>query len=99
MAETRQQTEDLQRLAAADPGLLRVADERLDRAVARRFIEFERGARQREWMIGTVVAVAAGIVAILLSHYLFAFSPALPAGTGTTDWKDARRRTGDCCRK
>jgi hypothetical protein len=50
-------------------------------------------------MIGTVVAVAAGIVAILLSHYLFAFSPALPAGTGTTDWKDARRRTGDCCRK
>jgi DNA-binding ferritin-like protein len=73
MAETRQQTEDLQRLAAADPELLRVADERWDRAVARRFSEFERGARQREWMIGTVVAVVVGIVAILLSHYLFGF--------------------------
>ena len=73
MAETRQQTEDLQHLAEADPELLRVTDERWDRAIARRFSEFERGARQREWTIGTVVAVAVGIVAILLSHYLFGF--------------------------
>jgi DNA-binding ferritin-like protein len=73
LEQARQQTEDLQRLAEADPRLLRVTDERWDRAVARRFSEFERGARQREWTIGTVVAVAAGIVAILLSHYLLGF--------------------------
>jgi hypothetical protein len=73
VAETRQQTEDLQHLAAADPELLRITNERWDRGAARRFSEFERGARQREWVIGTVVAVAAGIVAILVSRFLFGF--------------------------
>jgi hypothetical protein len=73
LAETTQQAADMQRLAAEDPEILCIVNEGWDRALERRFGTFERGARRREWLIGTVVAIAVGVIAILLSHFLFGF--------------------------
>lgn len=44
-----------------------------DEALVRRLGDLERGARRREWLLGTIGAVSFGIISILVAHYLFGF--------------------------
>jgi hypothetical protein len=72
-AETSRRVEDLERLSHVDDETTRAFNNLLDEALKRRLEDLERGARQREWFIGTVVAVVVGVVAILVSHFVLGF--------------------------
>jgi hypothetical protein len=71
--ETARRTADMQRLTEEDPEIIRIVNEGWDQVLERRIGKLERGAICREVLLGTVGAVAFGIIAILLSHYLFGF--------------------------
>lgn len=73
LAETTRRTGDLQRLAREDPEIIRMVDTRWDEALEKRFKIFGRGARHRDWLIGTVVALPIAVIAPLISHYFFGF--------------------------
>jgi hypothetical protein len=52
---------------------IRRVNDIVDQALKRRLDDFERVARQREWLIGTVVALAIGFIAILAAHFILGF--------------------------
>lgn len=73
VAETSQQAEELEKLSHIDDETARAFNNLLDQALKHRLDDLERGARQREWIIGTVVAVAVGFIAILVAHFAVGF--------------------------
>jgi hypothetical protein len=73
VAEGSRQADDLEKLSHVDNETARAFNNLLDEALKRRLEELERGARQREWFIGTVVAVPVSIIAILFSHFVLGF--------------------------
>lgn len=73
VAETSRQAEDLEKLSQVDDETARAFNNLLDQALKHRLEDLERGARQRDWFIGTVVAVAVGIIAILVAHFVLGF--------------------------
>jgi hypothetical protein len=73
VAETTERAADMARLSAVDEETTRVLNKYFDEALKHRLGELEHSARGREWLIGTVVAVAIGILAILFSHFVLGF--------------------------
>jgi hypothetical protein len=71
--EGRLKVDDLEKLSQVDDQTARAVKTLVDETLKRRLDELERTARQREWIIGTVVAVSAGIIAILFSHFVLGF--------------------------
>jgi hypothetical protein len=71
--EASRQAEDREKISHVDDETARAFNNLLDQALKRRLDDLERTARQREWLIGTVVAVAVGIVSILVSHFVLGF--------------------------
>jgi hypothetical protein len=61
------------KLSHVDEETTRVLNKYFDEALKSRLEALERGARGREWLIGTVVAVVAGVVAILVAHFALGF--------------------------
>lgn len=71
--EGRLKVDDLEKLSQVDDPTARAIRNVVDETFKRRLDELERTARQREWIIGTVVAVMVGMSAILISHFLIGF--------------------------
>ena len=72
-AETAERVADMEQLAKVDAKTSRVLNRYLDEALERRLGILEQSARRREWLIGTIVAVAVGVIAILFGHFVFGF--------------------------
>jgi len=70
---TEERAREIKNLAQVDEETTRTLNRYFDEALARRLGELERGAKRREWLLGTVGALAFGITAILVAHYLFGF--------------------------
>lgn len=60
-------------MAKVDAKTSRVLNRYFDEALERRLGLLEQSARRREWLIGTIVAVAVGVIAILFAHFVFGF--------------------------
>jgi hypothetical protein len=73
VAEATERAADMEKLSYIDDETTRALNKYFDVALKDRLEALEQGARRREWLIGTVVAVAAGIITILVSHFLFGF--------------------------
>ena len=67
------EADDARKLADLNAETVSAVNAYWDRMLEDKLGAFERSARQREWTVGTVVALVVGIVAILLAHYLFHF--------------------------
>jgi hypothetical protein len=72
-AEATERATDMAKLSHVDEETTRVLNKYFDEALKSRLEVLERDARGREWLIGTVVAVVAGIVAILVAHFALGF--------------------------
>lgn len=68
--EGRLEVDKLEKLSQVDAQTARAFQALMDETLKRQLEELERAARKREWAIGTVVAVPAGIIGILLSHFV-----------------------------
>jgi hypothetical protein len=72
-AETTQRITDMEELSQLSEQTKRTLNKYFDELLKKRLETLEYGARRRDWLLGTVGALAFGIIAILLSHYLFGF--------------------------
>jgi hypothetical protein len=72
-AEATERATDMAKLSHVDEETTRVLNKYFDEALKSRLEALERGARGREWLIGTVLAVVAGVVAILVAHFALGF--------------------------
>ena len=70
VAEAKQRAEDMDKLAQVDEKTTRILNKYFDEALARRLNDVESGSRRREWLLGTVGAVAFGLIAILVAHFV-----------------------------
>jgi transcriptional regulator GlxA family with amidase domain len=73
VAATTERATDLEKLAEVDDDTTRALNRYFDGALKHRLGELEQSARRREWLLGTIGAISFGIIAILLSHYIFGF--------------------------
>lgn len=73
VAETTQRASDMEKLTSVDDDTTRILNKYFDEALKHRLENLEHGARGREWLIGTVIALVVGIGAILFSHYVLGF--------------------------
>jgi hypothetical protein len=64
---------DMEKLSSVDDETTRILNTYFDEALKHRLEVLERVSRQREWFIGTVVAMAVGVIAILCAHYFLGF--------------------------
>jgi signal transduction histidine kinase len=71
--KTNRRAEDMEQLARVDDETTRILNRYFDEALKSRLGDLEHGAKRREWLLGTIGALLFGIIAILLSHYLFGF--------------------------
>lgn len=71
--DTEQRARDVERLSHVDESTSQALNRYFDEALARRLGDLERESRRRDYLLGTFGALAFGIAAILLSHYLFGF--------------------------
>lgn len=73
VANAAERATDMERLSEVDDQTTKILNKYFDEALKRRLEELEQGARKREWFIGTVIAVAVGVTAILFSHFVLGF--------------------------
>ena len=73
VAETTERAADMEKLSHVDEETSRILNKYFDEALKNRLDGLERGARSREWVIGTVVALLVGVGVILISHYTLGF--------------------------
>ena len=69
-ADTAQRAADMDKF---DEDTKRILNNLVDSALKGRLNEIEQSTRRREWFIGTVIAAAVGVIAILISHIVFGF--------------------------
>jgi predicted nuclease with TOPRIM domain len=73
VAEATERASDMEKLSHVDEETTRLLNKYFDEALKSRLAALERGARGREWFIGTVVALVIGVGVILLSNYVLGF--------------------------
>jgi hypothetical protein len=70
VAETNEQASDMEKLEQIDEDTARILDKYFDKRLESRLDKLERGARRREWLIGTAIAFMVGVGAALIAAYL-----------------------------
>ena len=73
VAETNQRAAEMKKLSHVDEETTRILNKYFDEALKSRLETLEYGARRREWLLGTVGALAFGIIAILFAHFVLGF--------------------------
>jgi hypothetical protein len=73
VAEATERASDMEKLSHVDEETTRLLNKYFDEALKSRLAALERGARGREWFIGTVVALVIGVGVLLLSNYVLGF--------------------------
>lgn len=73
VAQGTERAADMAKLSAVDEETTRVLNKYFDEALKHRLADLEHSARGREWLIGTVVAVAVSVIAILFAHFVLGF--------------------------
>jgi len=71
--EASRRAEDMQKLSQVEDQTVRAVNNLMDQALKRRLDDLKREARQREWIIGTLVAFVVGIIVILVAHFVLSF--------------------------
>ena len=73
VADTSRRAQEIEQLTRVDEETTRILNRYFDEALSRRLRDLEHGSRRREWLLGTFGALACGIIAILVAHYLFGY--------------------------
>jgi hypothetical protein len=73
VADTSRRAQEIEKLTRVDEETTQILNRYFDEALSRRLRDFERDSRRREWLLGTLGALACGVIAILAAHYLFGY--------------------------
>jgi hypothetical protein len=73
VADASQRAQEIEKLTQVDEETTQILNRYFDEALSKRLSNLEQGSRRREWLLGTFGALASGVIAILVAHYMFGF--------------------------